>query len=77
MVHWTAAYDDGPTAVRYPRGAGDDRLPEGRTPIALVRAEVLGVNDPSSTLNAQRPMLAIVAIGSMVSVAWEASGKLA
>jgi 1-deoxy-D-xylulose-5-phosphate synthase len=73
MTHWMVGYNDGPTAVRYPRGAGDDRLPEARSPIALGRAEVLGVNgNPSG--KAQDVLL--VAIGSMVSVAWEASAKL-
>ena len=91
MVHWAAAYDAGPSAVRYPRGAGDDRLPEARTPIALGRAEVLGANTVTagpgnagvspaprtpSVPHGKNDML-IVAIGSMVSVAWEASGKLA
>jgi len=77
MVHWTAAYDDGPTAVRYPRGSGDDRLPEGRTPIALGKAEVLGTNSLPTAHSAQPTEITIAAIGSMVSVAWEASAKLA
>jgi 1-deoxy-D-xylulose-5-phosphate synthase len=73
MVAWTARYDDAPSAVRYPRGAGDDRLPEGRTPITLGRAEVLGVNGDVSG----KQEVLIVAIGSSVSPAWEASAKLA
>ena len=77
MVHWMAQYDDGPSAVRYPRGAGDDRLPESRTPIGLGRAEILGANDPNEALRTQHSALTIVALGSMVSVAWEASAKLA
>jgi 1-deoxy-D-xylulose-5-phosphate synthase len=67
MVRWTAAYDEGPTAVRYPRGASDDRLPEGRTPIQYGRAEVLREGDD----------LTLAAVGSMVSVAWEAAALLA
>jgi len=72
MIHWMADYGDAPSAVRYPRGAGDDRLPESRSPIALARAEVLGANG-SATDNE----VILCAIGSMVSVAWEASAKLA
>ena len=73
MVAWTAKYDDAPSAVRYPRGAGDDRLPEGRTPITLGRSEVLGVNGEVSG----KQEVLIVAIGSSVSPAWDASAKLA
>ena len=68
MVRWMAAYDDGPTAVRYPRGAGDDRLPESRSPIALGRAEIL--------VRPARPSLAILALGSTVAPAWEAASGL-
>ncbi len=68
MVRWMAAYEDGPTAVRYPRGAGDDRLPESRSPIARGKAEIL--DRPVS------PALAILALGSMVAPAWEAAGLL-
>lgn len=63
MTHWMAGYDDGPTAVRYPRGASDERLPESRTPIQLGRSEILRAGRD----------VTIAAIGSMVSVAWEAA----
>lgn len=68
MVRWMAAYEDGPTAVRYPRGAGDDRLPEARSPIALGKAEIL--------VRPASPSLAILALGSTVAHAWEAAGLL-
>jgi 1-deoxy-D-xylulose-5-phosphate synthase len=74
MTRWMAAYDDAPTAVRYPRGAGDDRLPESRSPIALGRAEVLGSNGEVSE---HAPEVILCALGSMVSTAWEASADLA
>ncbi len=74
MTHWMAAYDDGPTAVRYPRGAGDARLPEARPAISLGRAEVLG-NNGETFENA--PEILLCAVGSMVSTAWEASGEMA
>lgn len=67
MAHWMAHYDAGPTAVRYPRGTGDDRLPESRSPIEFGRAEVLRKGDDAT----------LVAIGSMVSVAYEAASLLA
>jgi 1-deoxy-D-xylulose-5-phosphate synthase len=67
MVAWTAKFDDGPTAVRYPRGPGDDRLPEARTPIQLGKAEILRRGGD----------VTLAAIGSMVGVAFEAAERLA
>lgn len=66
MARFVANYDDHPTAVRYPRGSSDDRLPESRTPIQLGKAEVLSEGGD----------VCIAAIGSMVSVAWEAAALL-
>ena len=68
MARWMAAYDDGPTAMRYPRGAGDDRLPEARSPIVRGKAEILA--------RPANPAVAILALGSTVSPAWEAAGLL-
>lgn len=67
MVRFSIGYEAGPLAVRYPRGAASDRMPESRTPIQLGRAEVLREGDD----------IALVAIGSMVAPAWEAAEKLA
>ncbi len=67
MTHWMKNYDALPTAVRYPRGASDDRLPEQRSAIELGKAEVL----------CEGGDVTLVAVGSMVSVAWEASQTLA
>ncbi len=66
MTHWMGGYDDGPSAVRYPRGTSDDRLPEARTPITIGKAEVLCEGDD----------VTLCAVGSMVSVAWEAASML-
>lgn len=66
MTHYVKDYDAHPTAVRYPRGASDDRLPEKRTAISFGKAEVLSEGDD----------VTIAAVGSMVSVAWEAREKL-
>jgi 1-deoxy-D-xylulose-5-phosphate synthase len=70
MAHWMAAYDAGPTTVRYPRGSSDDSLPEQRTPIALGKAEWL------KRSGGRRDRIAICAIGSMVSVAMAAAAAL-
>ncbi|MDR3691380.1 MAG: 1-deoxy-D-xylulose-5-phosphate synthase [Fimbriimonas sp.] len=70
MCRWMAGFDEHPTAVRYPRGSSDDRLPESRSPIALGRAEVLRVakdRDDAVTL---------CALGSMVGEAWAAAQAL-
>ncbi|AIE83863.1 1-deoxy-D-xylulose-5-phosphate synthase [Fimbriimonas ginsengisoli] len=67
MTHWMAKYDAGPTAVRYPRGSSDERLPESRTSIALGKSEVIREGKD----------LTISAVGSMVSVAYEAAAGLA
>jgi 1-deoxy-D-xylulose-5-phosphate synthase len=66
MAHWLLSFDSGPAAVRYPRGASDDRLPEARTPIVLGKAETLMEGDD----------VAILAVGSMVSPAYEAAEAL-
>jgi 1-deoxy-D-xylulose-5-phosphate synthase len=68
MTHWMSDYSDHPSAVRYPRGSSDDRLPEQRSPIQFGRAEVLA--DPAGA------SVTIAAIGSMVSVAYEAAELL-
>lgn len=66
MTHFAIDFDSGPIAVRYPRGSSDDRLPEQRSPITLGRAEVL----------AEGTDITLVAIGSMVSIAWEVRAAL-
>jgi 1-deoxy-D-xylulose-5-phosphate synthase len=71
MTRWMADYDSHPSAIRYPRGAGDDRLPEVRSPIAHGKAEIL-----SEALAECDEAVTICAVGSMVSTAWEAKGEL-
>lgn len=68
MTRFMTTYDAGPSAMRYPRGSSDDRLPEARTPIEFGRAEVLS--------RPENATVCFVAIGSMVSTAWEAAGEL-
>lgn len=66
MTHWMKDFDDLPTAMRYPRGSSDDRLPESRSPIELGKSEIL----------CEGKDVTIAAVGSMVSVAWEAAQTL-
>ena len=66
MTQFMMGFEDGPTAVRYPRGSSDDRLPERRSPIKLGQAELLRDGED----------LIIVGVGSMVSVAYNAAVEL-
>ena len=66
MTRWMVGHDAGPTAIRYPRGSSDDRLPESRTPLALGKAE---------TLREGRDVT-LLAVGSMVGPAWAAAQEL-
>ncbi|MBX7131936.1 MAG: 1-deoxy-D-xylulose-5-phosphate synthase [Fimbriimonadaceae bacterium] len=67
MAHFAATFDQGPLAIRYPRGSSDDRLPEARSAISFGRSETLCEGND----------LTIVALGSMVSPAWQAATELA
>jgi 1-deoxy-D-xylulose-5-phosphate synthase len=67
MARFTLVMNDGPVAVRYPRGSSDDRLPESRTPIQFGCAEMLR----------QGRDVTLVAVGSMVGEAFEAARQLA
>ncbi|CAN5556709.1 1-deoxy-D-xylulose-5-phosphate synthase [soil metagenome] len=68
MTHWMRNYDQHPSAMRYPRGASDDRLPESRTPISCGKAEIL--------VEPENANLFIVAIGSSVGPAFAAARAL-
>jgi 1-deoxy-D-xylulose-5-phosphate synthase len=70
MTRWMAGYSDHPTAMRYPRGAGDASLPEARTGIQLGKAEVLARPDGDAA------KLVLIGVGSMASVAFAASLEL-
>ncbi|MCW5940439.1 MAG: 1-deoxy-D-xylulose-5-phosphate synthase [Fimbriimonadaceae bacterium] len=74
MLRFMAGHSSGPIAMRYPRGAAQDVLPEGRTPIRFGQAEVLGVPPGGGD---GKPTIAIIALGSMVSEAWRAAQSLA
>lgn len=66
MTHWMKDYNQGPTAIRYPRGSGDTSLPEQRTPITLGKGELLLAGKD----------VVIVAIGSMVAPSYHAAQAL-
>lgn len=75
MLAWMASYDKGPSAIRYPRGNSPENLPESRTPIELGKCEVLGI--PGVPRGDEKQIDAvIVAVGSMVTEAWEAAQRL-
>ena len=67
MMHWMGDFESGPTAIRYPRGADEGRLPESRSKISLGKGEIIR--------NGAR--VALLALGSMVGVAWDAAELLA
>ncbi len=71
MTRWMAGFNRNPSAVRYPRGSSDDRLPESRTSISLGKAEVLRNANPQSARS-----VTLLAVGSMVGEAWQASRQL-
>lgn len=61
MLKYAIAYNDGPIALRYPRGEAYDGLEEFRAPIVCGKSEIL--YDESK--------LALVAVGSMVKTAMQ------
>jgi len=65
MTQFMREYDDGPVAIRYPRGSSDDRLPEVRTSISLGECEYLRCLPDAE--------LTLCAVGTMVGPAWEAA----
>lgn len=75
MLKFMADYEAGPSAIRYPRGNVPENLPEGRSPIEFGKAEVLGV--PGIRRGDEGKVDAvIVAVGSMVTEAWDAASQL-
>jgi len=62
----TAMTLEGPSVIRYPRGAGDSSLiPNDIVPLPLGKAEII----PSATFIPQKPEIAIWALGDMVPLA--------
>jgi 1-deoxy-D-xylulose-5-phosphate synthase len=75
MMRFMAGYDSGPIAIRYPRGEAPDNLPENRSAIEIGKSEVLGVPGVARG-DEGRVDAVIVAVGSMVTEAWEAASQL-
>lgn len=70
MLGFMKEFDQGPIAIRFPRGATPENLPEGRSAIELSKAENLG-----SPIDG-KPTVTICALGSMVAPAWNAATRL-
>ncbi|MBQ9118570.1 MAG: 1-deoxy-D-xylulose-5-phosphate synthase [Lachnospiraceae bacterium] len=69
MLEFSINYP-GPSAIRYPRGAAYDGLTEYAAPIEAGKAEWL------TTEEATAARVVLLAVGSMVQVAWEAAESL-
>ena len=70
MLRTALRYDDGPVALRYPRGRGRRRArcPRGREPIAIGTGEILREGDARRTAG---PAVALIGYGSGVGKALE------
>jgi 1-deoxy-D-xylulose-5-phosphate synthase len=74
MLRTALEYDDGPVALRYPRGAGvGTPLPAEGTPIAIGTGEILCEAEPSAQAGRR---VALIGYGSGVGKALEAAEKL-
>jgi len=71
MLHTMAAYDDGPTAIRYPRGPITGRR-ERTTPRILEIGKAEVVNDPGGEID-----VVLLGLGGFFSLAGETAGALA
>ena len=66
MIKFAISYEDGPVAIRYPRGQAYDGLEEHREPIVLGQSEKIF----------EGRKVALLAIGSMVETAFDVREKL-
>jgi 1-deoxy-D-xylulose-5-phosphate synthase len=77
MLRTALSYDDGPIALRYPRGAGTGvELPKEPKAIAIGTGEILIAPHPSSTGGAAGRRVALIGYGSGVGKAMEAAEEL-
>ncbi|MGE0001764.1 MAG: 1-deoxy-D-xylulose-5-phosphate synthase [Fimbriimonadaceae bacterium] len=70
MLRWMADYSDGPSAIRYPRGAASDVLPEARSPVRIGRWEMLDAS------GSDKGGVALIGSGSTVAEVWQAASML-
>lgn len=66
MIRFAMDYSEGPIAVRYPRGAADDTLPESRTPIRFGKGELIKEGSD----------IALIGYGSTVAMCYKAALEL-
>jgi 1-deoxy-D-xylulose-5-phosphate synthase len=75
MLRTALEYDDGPIALRYPRGEGVGvEIPAEAKPIQIGTGEILSEADPSDTAAGRR--VALIGYGSGVGKALEAAAEL-
>jgi len=78
MLHTALRYDDGPIALRYPRGEGVGvPLPQEPKAIAIGRGEILIAPHPPGSSAAAGRRVALIGYGSGVGKALEAAELLA
>jgi 1-deoxy-D-xylulose-5-phosphate synthase len=66
MTRFMMEYEDGPIAIRYPRGSADESLPESRTPIHLGTSETVKKGTD----------VALIGYGSTVALCHRAAAQL-
>jgi 1-deoxy-D-xylulose-5-phosphate synthase len=77
MLRTALSYDDGPVALRYPRGEGTGvELPPKARPIAIGTGEILIAANPPGAREAAGRRVALVGYGSGVGKALEAAEEL-
>jgi 1-deoxy-D-xylulose-5-phosphate synthase len=77
MLRTALTYDDGPIALRYPRGSGTGvELPKEPRAIGIGTGEILIAPDPSRAREAAGRRVALVGYGSGVGKALEAAEEL-
>jgi 1-deoxy-D-xylulose-5-phosphate synthase len=78
MLHTALAYDDGPIALRYPRGAGEGvALPAEPRALRIGTGEILRTGGAADDKNPARPRVALIGYGSGVPKALAAAELLA
>ena len=78
MLHTALIYDDGPIALRYPRGEGIGvELPAQPRAIAIGSGEILLESNPPGAVSAPGRRVALIGYGSGVGKALEAATLLA
>jgi 1-deoxy-D-xylulose-5-phosphate synthase len=77
MLRTALVYDDGPIALRYPRGEGVGvEIPEQPQPIKIGTGEILVEADPQRATQAAGRRVALIGYGSGVVKALEAAAEL-